>query len=85
MAKDKTHTKRAARQKGVNSLTPKSIPAGAKNSHSEGFLLAKHKHTNTPTMMEPFSPPAAWFCWLSIPHPWEPLWKGLAEAAVEGF
>jgi hypothetical protein len=34
---------------------------GMKNSRSEGFWLAKHKHTNIPTMMEPFSPPATWF------------------------
>jgi hypothetical protein len=40
----------------------------------EGFLLAKHKHTNIPTMMEQFAPSAAWFCWLSTPHPQEPLW-----------
>jgi hypothetical protein len=69
----------------LNSLTPKSIPAGTKNSRSEGCLLGKHNHTNIPTMMEPFAPPAAWFCWSSIPHPWEPLWKGLAKAAVEWF
>ena len=40
----------------VNSLTPKSVPAGMKNSRLEGFLLAKHKHTNIPTMMEQFAP-----------------------------
>jgi len=45
----------------LNSLTPKSAPAGTKNSRSEGFWLAKHKDTNITTMMEPFSPPAAWF------------------------
>jgi hypothetical protein len=28
---------------------------------SEDFLLAKHKDTNIPTMMEQFSSPAAWF------------------------
>jgi hypothetical protein len=33
-------------------------------------------------MMEPFALPAAWS---NIPHPREPLRKGLAEAAVEGF
>jgi hypothetical protein len=69
----------------LNSLTPKSVPAGTKNSRSEGFLLAKHKHTNIPTMMEPFSSPAAWFWWMSIPHPREPTQKGLDEAVVEGF
>ena len=46
---------------GSNSLTPISVPAGTKNSLSEDFLLAKHKSTNIPTMMEPFSSPAAWF------------------------
>jgi hypothetical protein len=35
----------------VNSLTPKCVPAGRKNSRSERFWLAKHKHTNIPTMM----------------------------------
>jgi glucose-6-phosphate dehydrogenase assembly protein OpcA len=50
---------------------------------SEGFWLAKHKHTNIPTMMEPFPPPAVWFCWLSTPHPREPLRKGLGKAAIE--
>ena len=44
-----------------DSLTPKSILTGMKNSRSEGFWLAKHKHTNIPTMMEQFPPPAAWF------------------------
>jgi hypothetical protein len=69
----------------LNSLTPKSVLAGTNNSRSEGFWLAKHKHTNIPTMMEPFPPPAAWFWWIKIPHPWEPLCKGLDEAAVKGF
>jgi len=45
----------------LNSLTPKSVLAGMENSRSEDFWLAKHKDTNIPTMMEPFSPPAAWF------------------------
>ena len=44
-----------------NSLTPKSVLAGTENSHSKGFWLAKHKHTNIPTMMELFPPPAPWF------------------------
>jgi hypothetical protein len=43
------------------SLTPKSFLVGMKNSLLEDFLLAKHKDTNIPTMMEPFSSPAAWF------------------------
>ena len=49
-------------RKVINSWTHKSVPAGTKNSHSEGFLLGKHKHTNIPTMMEPCAPSAAWFC-----------------------
>jgi len=36
----------------LNSLTPKSVPTGTKNSRLEGFLLAKHKDTNIPTMIE---------------------------------
>jgi len=31
----------------VNSLTPKSVPAGTKNSHLEGFWLAKNTRTQT--------------------------------------
>jgi hypothetical protein len=69
----------------VNSLTPKCIPAGMKVSLSEDFLLAKHKDTNIPTMMEPFSSPVAWFWWTSVPHPREPTRKRLEEAAVKGF
>ncbi len=69
----------------LNSLTAKSVPTGTKNSCLEGFWLAKHKDTNIPTMMEPFSPLAAWFCWPSVPHPWVPLRKRLVKAAVEGF
>ena len=71
----------------LNSLTPKSVLAGMKNSLWEGFWLAKNKHTNIPTMMEPFSPPVAWFWWTKIPHPRESLHKGLDEATatVEGF
>jgi len=37
----------------VNSFTAKSVPAGMKNSRSEGFLLAKHKHTNITTIRSP--------------------------------
>jgi len=48
-------------KKVINSSTPKCVPAGTKISLSEDFWLAKHKHTNIPTMMEPFSSPAAWF------------------------
>ena len=43
----------------INSLAPKCVPAGMKNSLSEDFLLAKHKDTNIPTMTEPFFSPAA--------------------------
>jgi hypothetical protein len=68
-----------------NSLTPKSVLVGTKNSRSEGFWLAKHKNTNIPTMMELFSPPGAWFLWKNIPQPPDPLLKGLYEAAIEGF
>ncbi len=56
-----------------------------KNSLLEDFLLAKHISTNIPTMMEPFSSPAAWFWRTSVPHPQEPTQKGLDKAAVEGF
>jgi len=67
-------------------LTPKFVLEGTKNSRLEGFWLAKHNNTNIPTMMEPFSPPAAWFLWMMILHLREPLCKGLdEEAAVERF
>jgi hypothetical protein len=69
----------------VNSFTPKCVPAGMKNSLSEDFLPAKQNNRNIPTMMEPFSSPAAWFLWTSVPQPREPTRKGLDEAVVEGF
>ena len=62
----------------INSLKLKCVPAGTKNSLPEDFLLAKHKDTNIPTMMEPFSSPAAWFWLTSVPHP-------LDKAVVKGF
>jgi hypothetical protein len=48
---------RTKSKKVINSLPAKSYYGGEKKS----VLLAKHKDTNIPTMMEPFSPPAAWF------------------------
>ena len=45
----------------VNSLTPKSILAGMKKFHWDRFWLAKHKHKNISTMIEPFPPPVALF------------------------
>ena len=45
----------------LNSLTAKSCSGGGGNSRPEGFLLAKHKHTNIPTMIELFPPQAPWF------------------------
>ena len=71
--------------KQLNSLTPKSVPAGTKNSRSEGFLLAKHKHTNIPTLMEPFSSPAAWFWWMSIPTPGSLRGRGRTRPPSTGF
>jgi hypothetical protein len=41
----------------INSLTANSCYGGEKKS----VLLAKHKDTNIPTMMEPFPSSAAWF------------------------
>ena len=63
-------------QLSLNSLTPKSVLAGTKNSRSEGFLLVKHKHTNIPTMMEPFAPPTAWDLWILPIVRANPLPKG---------
>ncbi len=48
-------------------------------SLSDNFLQAKHKDTNIPTMMEPFSSPVAWFWWTSVPHPLEPTQKGFGR------
>jgi hypothetical protein len=36
-------------------------------------------------MMEPFPPPAAWFCWTSAPHPRAPLRKGLGKVTFKWF
>jgi hypothetical protein len=58
---------------------------GTKNSLSKDLLLAKHKDTNILTMMEPFSSPAAWFLWTSVPHPLEHMWKGLDKAVIDAF
>jgi hypothetical protein len=44
-------------KKVINSLPAKSCYGGFKKS----VLLAKHKDTNIPTMVEPFSSSAAWF------------------------
>jgi hypothetical protein len=44
-----------------NSLTPKCILAGTKNSRSEEFLLTKHTSHQCPHHDEPFSHLAAWF------------------------
>ena len=68
-----------------NSLRPKSVLAGTKNSRSEGFLLVKHKHTNIPTMMEPFAPPAAWDLWILPIVRADPLPKGSGGGVVEGI
>jgi hypothetical protein len=71
----------------INSLTPKpkSVLAGTNNSRSKGFWLANTRLTNIPTMMEPFSPPAAWFCWPRVPHPRAPLRKGLGKVTFNGL
>jgi hypothetical protein len=65
-----------------NSLTAKCIPAGTKNSLSEDFLLASHKH---PHHDEPFPPSSAMVLMEEHTPPREPLCKGLDEATVEGF
>jgi hypothetical protein len=71
--------------KPFNSLTPKSVLAGTKNSRSEVFLLAKLKHTNIPTMIEPFAPPAAWDLWILPIVRADPLPKGSGGGVVEGI
>jgi hypothetical protein len=49
-------------------------------------LLAKHTSPKHPHYDESFSPLASWFPWMNIvPHPREPLWKGLDETAIKGF
>jgi hypothetical protein len=64
--------------------TTKLILAGTKTPAQKAFGLQNTQHTNIPTMMEQFAFPAALFLWWNMPHPWEPLRKGLAKAAVEG-
>jgi hypothetical protein len=44
-----------------NSLTPKCVPAGTKNSRLEDFLLAKHTSHKHPHHDELFSHLAEWF------------------------
>jgi len=69
----------------INSLTPKSFPAGMKNSRSEDFFLAKHKDTNIPTMLEPFSSPAAWFDGRAYPTPGSLRRRGWTRPSPKGF
>jgi hypothetical protein len=68
-----------------NILTPKCVPVGTNNSHSEDFLLVKHISHKHPHHDEPFSRLAAWFPWMKTPHLWDPLRKGLDKAAIKGF
>ena len=71
-----------------NSLTPKSVLAGTKNSHVEGFWLAKHKNTNIPTHHDGAVFPSSGMVFMdehtAPPGGREPLRKGLDEAAVKG-
>jgi hypothetical protein len=46
-------------------------------------LLVKHKHTNIPTMMEPFAPPTAWDLWIFPIVRADPLPKGSDGGVVE--
>ena len=62
-----------------------SVLAGTKNSCSEGFWLAKHKNTNIPTIVVPFSPPAAWFLLLNIPNPESLFARGWTRLPSKGF
>ena len=62
----------------VHSGGNKKLPIGR-------LLLAKHTSHKHPHHDEPLSPLASWFPWINIPHPREPLQKGLDEAAIEGF
>ncbi len=66
----------------INSLTPKSVLAGTKNSRSEGFWLAK---LQIPTLVQLCPPPTAWVWWIRpIQRKGDPS-EVLAEAPVEGF
>jgi hypothetical protein len=71
----------------IISLTAKSVPAGTKNSRSEGFLLAKllkhtaHKHPHHDGAVSPSS--AMFFMEEHTPPPGASFCKGLDEAAVK--
>jgi hypothetical protein len=69
----------------VKLLTAKSVLVGTKNSHSEGFLLAKYTAHKHPHHDEAVCLSTARFLWRNTSHPREPLRKGLDEAAVKGF
>jgi len=73
------------RRERVNSLTANCVPAVMKNSLSEDFLLENHTTHKHLHHDEPFFPLASWFPWMNIPHPREPLRKGLDKADIEGF
>ena len=69
----------------LNSLTPKSVLAGTKNSCSEGFLLTKHKHTNIPTMMEPFPLQRHGFDGRAYPTPGSLFGRGWTRPPSKGL
>ena len=70
----------------LNSLTPKCVLAGTKNSRSEDFLLAihtSHKHHSPPWWAIILSSGMVLMDEHTTPR--EPLRKELDEATVEGF
>jgi hypothetical protein len=69
----------------INSLTPKSILVGIKKLLSKDFWLAKHTVYKYPHHDGAISPPAAWFCLPSVPHPWAPLRRGSGKVAFKWF
>jgi hypothetical protein len=73
------------RIKQLNSLTPKCVPAGMKNSRLEDFLLAKHTSHKHPHHDEPFSRLAAWFWWTNIPHPGNLFASGWMRPSSKGL
>ena len=48
-------------------------------------MLVKHKHTNIPTMMEPFAPPMAWDLLILLIVRADPLPKGPGRGSWKGF
>ena len=69
----------------VNSLTPKSVPAGTKNSRSKGFWLAKHRTQTSPPWWSRFPLQRNDFDGRAYPNPGSLRGRGWTRLPSKGF